>query len=115
MTRTSLYLSTDSGLTLEETLTAANQSTEWLRLSGQLAIQITGTATAVSVQVERSTRDPQTLTPNTAPAGDVITGNPATGMQPKAYAEPGVAWWRAKLTAITGADCTVAINGIGGR
>ena len=114
MTVTSLYLSTDSGVTLEETLTGANQATEWLRLSGQLAIQITGPANAVGVQVERSTRDPATSTPNIAPAGDVITGNPAAGMQPKAYVEPGVGWWRAKLTAMTGTDCTIAINGMGG-
>lgn len=100
------------GVTLDQVVTAAGE-TDWVKLSGKVALQITGPATAISVQVERSTRDPAGGQPNTAPAGELITGNPAVGLQPRAYEEPGVAWWRARCVSLTGASAVIAINGVG--
>ncbi|PZR37161.1 hypothetical protein [Caulobacter segnis] len=102
--------------TLEHTFTAANQVSDWACLTGELAVQITGPATSIEVQIERSTRNPLLGAPapaaNIAPAGPSIVAAPAT-FSPQPYLEPGVAWWRARCVAITGASAVVAINGGG--
>jgi hypothetical protein len=86
--------------------------TDWIRAFEQIAVQITGGATSVTAQVERSTEDPA-ATVNPAPAGDPITGNPATGIKPVAYAEPGAAWWRVNLSAVSGGTANVSLAGKG--
>jgi hypothetical protein len=97
-----------------ETFTATGE-TDWVKLYGELVVQLTGAATVVSAQVERSVVDPgeDGSTADPAPAGDAITGNPSTGIQPAAYLEPGVGWWRVKVTALTGTPLRVAISGKG--
>ena len=100
--------------TQEEVLSATGETTSWIGLTGQLAVQITGDATAVKLQVERSTRRPtRNGQPNTAPAGDPIIGNPAAGIQTCAYMEPGIAWWRVRCVSIDGGAAVVVITGIG--
>lgn len=95
---------------LDEDVTAAPHSTAPIRVTGEIALQIAGAATAVTAQVERSTRDPA-VSPNWAPAGDPVSGNPSTGIQCKRYDEPTRAWWRVTVTAITGSGLSVVLSG----
>lgn len=100
------------GANFDQTLTAGGQVTDSVMLAGRVAVQFTGTATSVTAQVERSTRDPALGSPNWAPAGDPFTGNPSTAnFQPRLYDEAGVAWWRVRCPTITGGSVLVAING----
>ncbi|MBO9710676.1 MAG: hypothetical protein J7521_20940 [Caulobacter sp.] len=100
--------------TVEEVLAAAGDTTSWVGLHGQLAVQITGDASQITLQVERSTRRPtRTVEPNTAPAGEPISGDPSAGIQTCAYTEPGIAWWRVRCVSIEGGSAVVAINGLG--
>lgn len=80
---------------------------------GEMAAQITGTATAISLQLERSTIDPAG-TPNWAPIGVPITGDLTAGVQTVGFKEVSGAWWRAHLTTLTGGLATVVLSGIGG-
>lgn len=89
-------------------------ATDWVRITDKLAVQLTGTATAVTVLVERSTRDPLGADgPNTALV-ETLTGNLATGIAPVGYDEPGDAWWRSRATVVTGGVLLIAVNGIWG-
>ncbi len=89
-------------------LTAVGDVSDWVLCQGDIAIQVTGTATAVSFIVERSTRNPSD-TPNPAPvATDPVTGNPSTGVNVLSYVEPGVAYWRVRITAMTGSNVDVS-------
>lgn len=94
-------------------VTAAPTSTPPVRLAGQVAVQITGTATAITAAIERSVVDPGAdgSTGAWAPARAPITGNPSTGIEVLAFYEPGVAWWRVRVTAMTGAAAAVALSG----
>ena len=93
---------------------AAPGVTDAVMLSGIVIVQFTGAATAVTAVVERSTKDPALGGPNWAPADSAaLTGNPNTGMPPLAYREGGAAWWRARVTAITGSSVDVSIQGKG--
>lgn len=94
-----------------QTLTSPTSATDALLFKGAVAIQITGPATAVTVVVERSTSDPASGA-NWAPAdADAVTGNPSTGVPVQAYLEPAAAWWRVRLTAMTGASVTISLSG----
>lgn len=97
----------------EEITVAAGQTgaTPWLSIEKGLAVQITGTAATATVLVERSTRDPDlTPGPNTALV-ETITGSAAAGIAPRAFDEPGTAWWRARATVVTGGPIVLAVNG----
>lgn len=96
---------------LEENLTAVG-ATQGVRVRGSVAIQYTGAATSITSVVERSTIDPVLGTPNWARVEDTpVTGNPSAGMTVASYTEPAIAWWRVRLTAITGSPVTVSISG----
>lgn len=96
---------------MEQTLTSSGPS-EAVRVRGSVAIQYTGTATSINAVVERSTIDPGTGGSNWARVEDApVTGNPASGMTVSVYSEPAVAWWRVRLTSITGSNVTVSISG----
>lgn len=100
------------GRTLEQTLTDPG-STDWVALSGQVAVQATGTATSFTGVVERSARDPLDGA-DPAPAGDApLSGDISAGLPPELYAEPGVGWWRVRVTTLQGGTATVAISGRG--
>lgn len=98
---------------LEQQLTAVGE-TDWVCLTGDVALQVTGAATAVTVQLQRSTKDP-TVAANPVTVDEVVTGNPSTGIKPVAYLEPGVAWWRGKVTALIGASVQISICGTAGE
>lgn len=85
-------------------------TTEAIRVIGEIALQISGDATAITAVLERSTRDPG-LGANWAPAGDAISGNPSTGLQVKRYAEPTRAWYRVNISSITGGSVVIVFSG----
>lgn len=95
-------------------LTAAGQTTDVARFCAtNIAVQCTGTATAISFVVERTMVDP---TKNSsalwAPVdASSISGDPATGFPPVIYNEPGVAWWRARILTMTGAQVYISLTG----
>lgn len=93
---------------MEQTLTGVS-SIDPLRCTGEVVVQLTGSATAVTAIVERSFRDPNS-SPNWAPAGDIISGNPSAGLNVKRYAEPTRGWWRVRVIAITGANVLVHVS-----
>ena len=95
----------------DKDLTGAG-STEWIKFSGGLSVQVTGVATAITGTVQRSTRDPAGGAPNIAVVAP-LTGNPSTGIAPEFFNEPGIAWWRVDVSALSGAGATVAITGAG--
>ena len=77
-----------------------------------IVVQFAGTATAVTAIIERSTNDPVRDTPNWAPAMSTpATGNLVTGLAPFVFDEPARAYWRARITTLTGGNCTVVLSG----
>lgn len=88
-------------------------STEWVCLTGQLAVQITGSASALTYMVERSVTDPNgNMGAHAAPADDApLKGEPILGMSPQGYFEPGCAWWRVTISSMSGGPLLVAISG----
>lgn len=75
-------------------------------------IQISGSATAITAIVERSTKDPTRETANWAPASDTpITGNLSAGIAPLIFNEPSRGYWRVRITTLTGGNCTVVLSG----
>lgn len=94
---------------LDEDRTSAGVTAS-IRVCGGISLQLAGAATAVVAQVERSTRDPSS-TPNWAPAGDPVTGNPATGIQCRRYEEPTRAWWRVRIVSMTGTPVSIVLEG----
>lgn len=95
---------------MSQTLESAGAS-DPIRLKGPLSVQLTGTATAITARVERSTQNP-TGTPNWAPAEtETFSGNLAEGIAARAYEEPVAAYWRVNVTALTGGNVSVSIIG----
>ena len=86
---------------------AAPGDTEPLRLTHEVCVQIAGTATAINATVLRS---PDGASDNYSPAGDVLSGNPAAGMNIKRYAEPSESFWKVRVNSITG-SAKVHISG----
>lgn len=114
MTRTRLpgyNFSSGEPATIINNLTESGDVTEWALVAGKLAVQITGTASAVTAVVERSTFDPGETANTVVVDNEPITGNPSTGIFPVVYEEPGAAWWRVRLTALTGGMVNVSISG----
>lgn len=95
---------------IEDTINAAPGASSPLRVVNEVCVQITGSATAVTAQVERSTRDPG-QSPNFAPAGDPITGNPSTGLAIKRYMEPTRGYWRVRVISLTGGNIVIDLSG----
>lgn len=98
-----------------QTLTTTG-ATDWLLMSSYIAVQLSGPATSVTFVVERSVTDPNGPTGAMPVNADdaPIQGNPSTGLAPVCFLEPSSAWWRVRVTAITGAQVTVAISGTEG-
>lgn len=99
-------------------LFTATASGDACLFSKELAVQITGVATAITAIVERhpylNSVAPDPASPNWAPAdANAISGDPATGMVPTSYFEPGFGWWRVRVTVLTGASATVSMTGTG--
>jgi hypothetical protein len=99
---------------LKDSFSSAPNQTDWIKLRGIVAVQLTGAATSVGAVVERSTDDPggpQGGAGNPAPAGQTLSGSPSAGMPVGAYDEPAAAWWRVRLTAVSGGACNLSISG----
>jgi hypothetical protein len=97
--------------TINQVLTSGTDISDWVSCQKDIAIQVTGPATNVIAVVERSTIDPSNGTANPAPiSSDNITGNPSTGITVGQYYEPGSAWWRVRLTTLTGPSVNVSIT-----
>lgn len=77
-----------------------------------VVFHLSGTATAFSAVVERSTRDPTRDTPNWAPAEDEPwTGDLTLGTAPRVFNEPIRGWWRLRVTAVSGGTLYLNIMG----
>lgn len=91
-------------------LTAVNDVTDWVLCQKDIAVQLTGPSTVVTAVVERSTINPA-LGANPAPLDSTnLTGNPTTGINVNQFYEPGAAWWRVRVTALTGTAVDVALT-----
>lgn len=90
--------------------TASTDVTDWMQITGTVAIQITGVATAVTAKIERSTENPVSSTANPVQIGADLTGNPSTTGIYSSSTEPGAAYWRVRLTAMTGVSCNIYIS-----
>jgi hypothetical protein len=87
--------------------------TDWAPLSGKIAVQVTGSASAVSFIVERSVSDPAgPMGANPAPVEETETkGDPTSGMSPSGYFEPSTAWWRVRVINVADGSVLVALSG----
>lgn len=91
-------------------------TTGWVRFATtDITVQIDGTATAINVIIERAVIDPLSDVAFTYAPVDAtpMSGNAATGIPPNIYVEPGLGWWRARVTSMTGASATVSMTGAG--
>lgn len=96
---------------LFEILSSVGQ-TEEVRLQGDVIVQLSGTATAITAIVEHATRDPGSSEVNWAPASDdPFTGDLSAGMAPRPYVEPATGWWRVRIASISGGNCKISIIG----
>lgn len=106
--RTGLY-----AVTAYQTLSVTG-ATDWVQFQDtNIIVQIDGAATDIVAVVERSALDPSKYTDATwAPADDLpITGDPSSGLSPFVYIELGVAFWRVRVTTLTGGTATVSLSG----
>jgi hypothetical protein len=100
--KTSYFEATPS--TYYNTLTATG-TTAVIRATGELTLSISGDATAATVVVERSSRDPAGSEDARWITIETFNVNPSLGTTvPSLYEEPGVGWWRARLTSLTGTN-----------
>lgn len=86
--------------------------TDFVRVQGDVVVQISGTATAITAKVERASRDPNSGEVNWAPAEtETFSGDLSAGIPPRAYFEPATGFWRLNISALTGGNCKVSIIG----
>lgn len=103
--------SRDNRVELYQLMEAAG-ATDAVRLQGDVVVQISGTATAITANVERASRDPNGAEVNWAPAeGEAFSGDLSAGISPRAYFEPATGFWRLNISALTGGTCKVSIIG----
>jgi uncharacterized protein YjlB len=78
-----------------------------------VTVQVSGTATAISVRLQRSTVYPGAdgSLGNWAPVDDAITGDLTAGVNASVYVESDHAWWRAAVTTVTGGNLTTSVSG----
>ena len=94
-----------------ETLVAAGAS-EYARFQDKVTVQLSGTATAITAVVQRSSIDPSRGTANWAPVEDTtFSGDLSAGISPRRYVEPAVGWWRLNITSMPAGNCTLSMIG----
>lgn len=86
---------------------------EFTRSDYGIVLQITGTATTFTAIPERATVDPTTAGVNWAPVDELplsanLTSDPLT---PIVYNEPSRAWWRVRITTLSGGNVTISVEG----
>lgn len=97
-------------------LFTATGATDPVMYAESVTVSLTGTATAVTVVVERNPLDPAANPARWAPAEDeVFSGNLTTGISPRVYDEPAKAFWRVRVASITGGNCHVSMVGVAGQ
>jgi hypothetical protein len=79
---------------------------------GDVACQVSGTATAISAEMRCSIQDPRQGggDPILDAAAPEISGNPSLGKTRSIYAGAGPAWWSVKVLSVTG-TATISIAG----
>lgn len=86
----------------------------WYRCGpGQVLISATGSATAATLQVQRSANDPNDPVYGAQPVniGAAVTGDPATGgVAIQSNNEAGVGWWRGVISSVTGSQVIVQVS-----
>jgi hypothetical protein len=80
---------------------------------GDVTLQVSGTATAISVRLQRSTLYPGAdgSQGNWAPVDDALTGDLTAGINAVVYVESDHAWWRILVTTVTGGSLTTSVSG----
>ncbi len=94
-------------------ITAVGPGTPIRLIGTDVVVQLDGPATAVTCTVQRSMKDPAGPTGASWAPVDTISGNPSTGIVPSIYSEPGCAWWRLNITALTGSLVNASVAGKG--
>lgn len=90
---------------------------DWTRFENTDVVAAAGgTATSFTGVIERSAVDPNSPVANplsgVTPADSTgLTGNLTTGITPNVYREPGVGWWRIRVTACSGGSANTSISG----
>lgn len=103
------YEPTGRKVTQVQSVDAAGQAVDAVKFTDVVAVQATGTATAISFQVERSAK--MGGDPHWAPVGDPLSGNPSAGMKVEGFVEPGYARWRVRVISITGGSANISMSG----
>ncbi len=110
------YAGESSMVTLDHDFASAG-ATDAIRLQRDeegVIVTLSGTATAFTAYVERSTRDPDDGDTNWACADDTAWTGDLTGVvSPRIYDEPVRGWWRVRVASVTGG--TVKVNMMGQR
>jgi len=90
-------------------------ASDWAPLAGDIGVNVGGTATSVTFNIERSSRQPhEDGTGGNANRinAEPITGNPSNGsMLAIGAKEPAVGWWRIVVTAIAGGVAQIDLSG----
>lgn len=79
----------------------------------EVTFQVSGTATAISARLERSTVYPGAdgSLGNWAPVDDAVTGDLTAGVNAAVYVESDHAWWRVAVATVTGGNLTTSVSG----
>lgn len=106
----------DKGQFLEYTedfsATGNTNACRFERSEDGVLVQLAGSATSITAIVERATKDPNTGTPNWAPASATpFSGNLSAGIPPRRFKEPTRGWWRVRITVLTGGNASVYMVG----
>lgn len=97
------------------TVTAANDTTDWAYFTGDVMLQVSGAASAISATMRRSVLDPtaQGAQPDivTDPTAPEITGAASAADITVLYSGVGGAWWSVKVNSITGGNAVLSLTG----
>lgn len=100
----------DATILATDTLTTTGPS-DPVRLSGDIVVQLSGTATNITAVFERNPQDPAQAPNGWAPAEtEAFSGNLSLGIPARRYQDPISAFYRLRVTALSGGNVTVAIS-----
>ena len=106
-------------ITLYDSYRSAPYTSDYQQyMQGEIVLAVSGTATSVTLQVQRSATDPVSPAPGVfIPVGDwvpadvPVSGSPESGMVPIVYVEFTFGWWRVNVTDVEGGTVTVSLSG----
>jgi hypothetical protein len=97
---------------VHETFTAVGATSDSKFSECDICVQVTGTASSVTLVVERNLFDPGYSPGTWAPVeSETFTGT-ANALAPRLYEEPATAYWRVRVGAIAGGNAVVTITGV---